>query len=122
MVTDDLLASLFDVERILVSYATVTDVAEINDARRRTLRRPTPSCNSKSALLCYTPSSPSPDDAGRAATPSPGTATSAATPTGIRMKNFRMEQIASDRIEGEMTYDMKVVAPDMGIFMANAVA
>ena len=33
VVTTDLLASLFDVERILVSYATVTDVAEINDAK-----------------------------------------------------------------------------------------
>ena len=41
---------------------------------------------------------------------------------GIRMKNFRMEPIAADRIEGEMTYDMRVVAKDMGIFLANAVA
>jgi hypothetical protein len=32
VVTTDLLASLFDVEKILVSYATVTDVAELNDA------------------------------------------------------------------------------------------
>jgi hypothetical protein len=38
------------------------------------------------------------------------------------MKNFRMEWIEADRIEGEMTYDMRVVAKDMGIFMANAVA
>jgi hypothetical protein len=41
---------------------------------------------------------------------------------GIRMKNFRMEPIAADRIEGEMTYDMRVVAKDMGIFLSNAVA
>jgi hypothetical protein len=41
---------------------------------------------------------------------------------GIRMSNFRMEHIRSDRIEGEMTYDMKVVSPDMGIYMASAVA
>jgi hypothetical protein len=33
-----------------------------------------------------------------------------------------MEHIAADRIEGEMTYDMKVVSPDMGIFLTSAVA
>ena len=33
-----------------------------------------------------------------------------------------MEPIAADRIEGEMTYDMRVVAKDMGIFLASAVA
>ena len=38
------------------------------------------------------------------------------------MKNFRMEHIASDRIEAEMTYDMKVVAEDMGIFLNTVVA
>ena len=41
---------------------------------------------------------------------------------GIRMKRFRMEHIAADRIEGEMTYDMKVVAKDMGMFIKNAVS
>ena len=33
-----------------------------------------------------------------------------------------MEHIASDRIEAEKTYDMKVVSPDMGIYLADAVA
>jgi hypothetical protein len=33
-----------------------------------------------------------------------------------------MEHIASDRIEGEMTYDMKVISPQCGIFMKSAVA
>jgi hypothetical protein len=77
--------------------------------------------NSKSALLCYTPSSPS------LMTPAAGYTFTwngylAGNAFGIRMKNFRMEWIEADRIEGEMTYDMRVVAKDMGIFMANAVA
>jgi hypothetical protein len=41
---------------------------------------------------------------------------------GTAMKRFRMEQIASERIEGEIAYDMKVTAPDMGTFFADAVA
>jgi len=33
-----------------------------------------------------------------------------------------MEHIASDRVEAEMTYDMKVVGSDLGVFLSNAVA
>ena len=83
IVTTDLIASLFDVEKILVSYATVTDVAELNDAKAQDAAATYGfMTNSKSALLCYTPSSPVPDDARRAATPSPGTATWPATASG----------------------------------------
>lgn len=122
VVTTDLLASLFDVEKVLVSYASVTDVAEQADGRSQdaaaTYRFMS---NSKSALLCYSPSSPS------LMTPAAGYTFTwngylAGNAYGIRMKNFRMEHIASDRIEGEMTYDMKVVSPDMGIFLSTAVA
>jgi hypothetical protein len=122
VVTTDLLASLFDVEKILVSYATVTDVAELNDAKAQdaaaTYRFMS---NSKSALLCYTPSSPS------LMTPAAGYTFTwngylAGNAYGIRMKNFRMEWIEADRIEGEMTYDMRVIAKDMGIFLASAVS
>ena len=41
---------------------------------------------------------------------------------GIRVKRFRMEHIASDRIEGETAYDHKVVAPELGYFWSGAVA
>lgn len=41
---------------------------------------------------------------------------------GTRVKRFRMEHLASDRIEAEMAYDMKVVATDLGAFFATAVA
>ena len=122
VVTTDLLASLFDVDKILVSYASVTDVAEQADSRSQdaaaTYRFMS---NSKSALLCYTPSAPS------LMTPAAGYIFTwngylAGNNYGIRMKNFRMEHIASDRIEGEMTYDMNVVAPEMGVFLSNATA
>lgn len=41
---------------------------------------------------------------------------------GIRVKNFRIEEIGSDRIEGEYAVDMKPVAPDLAVFYETAVA
>lgn len=40
---------------------------------------------------------------------------------GIRIKRFRMEEIESDRVEGETTWDQKLVAADLGYFWASAV-
>ena len=41
---------------------------------------------------------------------------------GIRIKRFRLERNASDRVEGEMAYDQKVVAADLGYMILNAVS
>lgn len=41
---------------------------------------------------------------------------------GNRVTTFYMEEIKSDRIEAEMAFDMKIVAPDTGTFFANAIA
>ena len=41
---------------------------------------------------------------------------------GMRIKRFRMEHLASDRIEGEMAYDFKVVATELGYMMNAAVS
>jgi hypothetical protein len=60
VVTTDLLASLFDVDKVLVSYASSTTVAESNDAAVQDAAATYSfMSNSKSALLCYTPSAPS---------------------------------------------------------------
>jgi hypothetical protein len=40
----------------------------------------------------------------------------------MRIKRFRMEHLASDRIEGEMAYDFKVVATELGYMMNAAVS
>lgn len=42
-----------------------------------------------------------------------------ATPSGQRIKRFRVEANAADRIEGEMAVDYKVVAPELGYFFSN---
>ena len=41
---------------------------------------------------------------------------------GSRIRQFRMEPIQSNRIEGEMAFDMKVVAPDVGVYFTAAVS
>lgn len=121
IVTEDLIASLFGVQKILVSYATFTQSPEFQDPATTEANASYSFIGGgKSALLAYAPSGPSVME------PSAGYTFTwngylGGNARGIRIKNFRMENIASDRIEGEMTYDMKVVAPDMGVFWSNAV-
>jgi hypothetical protein len=42
--------------------------------------------------------------------------------SGTRVKRFRMEELDSDRIEGESSYDHKVVAPELGAFLTNVLS
>jgi hypothetical protein len=74
----------------------------------------------KSALLAYAAPNPS------RLTPSAGYVFEwtglVGTARGSRIKKFRMEPIASDRIEVESAYDFKVVSTDLGVFFDGAVA
>ena len=45
-----------------------------------------------------------------------------ASPEGQRMLRFRMQHLRSDRIEGEMAYDQKVVADELGVFFSAVIA
>ena len=121
IVTTDLIAELFDVERIVVSYATLNSGPDIPDAKAQDaagvmnfISDPT------SALLLYTTKSPSlmQPTAGNIFTWNGYLGGNA---QGIRMSRFRQEAIRSDRIEGEFTYDMKVVCPDLGLFLKDVV-
>lgn len=40
---------------------------------------------------------------------------------GMRIRKFRMEEYASDRVEGEMAYDYKVTGPELGYLFTGAV-
>lgn len=115
IVTRALLASLFGVDRVLVASAinnTANEGAtESNDWI----------FNGKSALLCYSAPSPGLQQ------PSAGYTFSwnglfGAQGYGTRIKRFRMEHLASDRIEGEMAYTTKVVAPELGTFYSALVS
>lgn len=122
IVSTDLLATLFDVERILVSYATVASGPQIPDAKAQDAAATYGFiCDPNGVLLCYTPSSPS------LMQPAAGYTFTwngylNGNAQGIRMSRFRQEHIRSDRIEGEMTYDMRLISKDVGVFLANAVA
>lgn len=122
VLTEDLIASLVGVDKVIVAYATQTSVAQINDAVIQDAGATYSFISGgKTAFLGYSASGPS------LMTPTCGYTFSwkgylAGNSAGIRVKSFRMEHIAADRIEAEMTYDMKVVASDMGIFLNSVVA
>lgn len=121
IVTEDLIATLFNVEQLYTSYATVASGAQIPDAAAQDAGASYDFIsNSKSILLAYAPSGPS------LQTPSAGYTFTwngylGGNSQGIKVKRFRMEHIASDRVEAEMTYDMKVVCPDLGLFGTDVV-
>jgi hypothetical protein len=121
IVTTDLIATLFDVDQVMVSYASYTGVAEQADGRAQDDAATYQFiANDSAALLCYAPGSPS------LQTPSAGYTFTwngymGGNSRGIRIKRFRMEHIAADRVEGEMTYDMNIVSPDMGVFLSDVV-
>lgn len=122
IVTTDLIATLFDVDKVLVSYATAATGPQIPDAAAQDAAATFSFISDpNSALLVYTPSSPS------LMQPAAGYTFTwngylNGNGEGIRVKRFRMEHIASDRIEGEMTYDMRVISPDVGVFLSGIVA
>jgi hypothetical protein len=114
VVTEQLLASLFGVDRVLVAKAVkATNVEGETAAYSFT--------HGKNALLCY--SNPSPG----LLAPSAGyiftwTGVSGGLGTNIGISRFRMEQLKADRIEGQLAFDNKAVATDLGYFFSGAVA
>jgi len=113
VITADMLAKLFEVDRILISggvYATNNEGATGAYSF----------IASKGALLCY--SAPNPG----LLTPSAGYTFAWKGLSGMgystAIKNFRMEHLESDRIEGQSAFDCKIVAADLGAFFATAIA
>lgn len=114
LVTQDLLASLFEVDQFLVPFATRNTAAEGE----------TDSMNffyGKSALLMYTPSAPS------MMSPAAGytfswTGLIGGEAMGARIKKIREELKESDRIEGQMAFDMKLVCQDVGAYFKTVIS
>lgn len=121
VITEDLVASLFDVDRFLVSYATENTGEEYADPADTDTNANYQYLTTDDALLVYAAPRPS------LMQPSGGYTFTwngylAGNEQGIRIKRFRMENIASDRIEAEMTYDMKVVSPDCGTYIYDVLS
>lgn len=112
-INEAMLARYFGIDRLVVMqnvYASNNEGAAAVNAF----------IGGKSALLCYSTPSAS------VMTPTAGYTFAwrglVGSSGGMRMKRFRMENLESDRIEGQMAYDQKVIAPAMGYFLNGVVA
>ena len=113
-ITEDMMARLFGVDRILVAKAVYATNKEGATGAYSF-------AYGKAALLCYVAPSPG------LMTPSAGytfawTGVSAGLGAQIGVSKFRMEHLKSDRVEAEMAFDNKVIGSDLGYFFASAVA
>jgi len=114
IVTKDLLASLLELDEVLVGGA-IENTAEEGDTDALSF------IFGKNALVVYANPRPS------LLMPSGGytfswTGYLGAAPTGQRILRFRMQHLRSDRIEGEMAYDQKLVAAECGAFFSAPVS
>lgn len=113
-VTRDALAALFEVDRILVGSAIQNTAMEGATNSHSFIA-------GRHALLCHTASSPG------LMTPTAGytfvwNGYAGMGDGGLRIKRFRMEELAADRIEGELSYDMRTISSELGYFFSGIVA
>lgn len=112
--TAQLLASLFDVERVFVASSIVNTAKEGQTA--------TPAYNfGKSILMTYSAPSPS------LLAPSAGytfawNGVSEGAGLSVGTTQFRMEELKATRVESQMAWDNKVVGADLGVFVSGVVA
>lgn len=114
IITQDILAALFGVDKVLVPYGVVNTAGKGKAGSFSFI-------HGKHMLLVY--SAPNPG----LKTPTGGYTYTwkglfGAGAFGNRIKKFRMENLESDRIEGEMAFDQKVVSPALGIFFSGAIS
>lgn len=119
IVTRDLVAQLLEIDNILVADAV--EATNTDDEFSADVTPATAYLAGKAFWLGYSAKNP-----GRGV-PSAGYTFPwkgylGASAFGGRIKKFRMEAIACDRIEIEMAYDMKIVAPELGSFWSSAVS
>jgi hypothetical protein len=115
ILTTDILAALFEVDNVLVARSAFNSASEGATGVFDFI------VSSKSALLCYSNPRPS------ILTPSAGytfswTGYLGAGNAGNRIKTFRMEHLAADRIEAEMAFDSKLISADLGVFFISCIA
>ena len=113
-VSEDLLARLFNVDRVLVMAGVYNTAAEGATASYSQI-------GDRDALVCYTPEHPG------LMQPSAGYTMvwhgiSAGLGTSSAISRFRMEAEKADRIEIEAAWDTKIVSSALGYFLSNCVA
>lgn len=113
-ITAEMIARFLEIDRYMVSKASYNTAAEGATAVNAFVA-------GKHALLCHVAPSPG------LLTPSAGytfvwQGFTGASNVGVKIKNFRMENLESDRIEGSFAYDNKIVSADLGYFFESVVA
>lgn len=114
IMTTDLLASILEIDEVLVAKA-IEDTAGEGAASAHAY------VFGKDALLVYASKRPG------IKVPSAGytfawTGLLGSNAEGMTMSRFRMDALKSDRVEGEAAYDQKIVAPELGAFFSAVVA
>lgn len=114
VITADMLSKLFGVDRILVAMAVMATNVEGETAAYSFT-------HGKHALLAYVNPSPG------LLAPSAGyifawSGVSAGLGANVGISRMRIDLTKSDRIEGEVAFDNKIVATDLGYFFSGAVA
>ncbi len=113
IVNKDLLAAVLGVDEVLIAGGIENVAAEQATDDLQFIF-------GKSCLLCYAAPRPS------LMHPSAGytfswTGYLGASPQGMRMLRFRLEHLRSDRVEGEMAYNLKQVAPELGVYFDSVI-
>ncbi|MDD5229905.1 MAG: major capsid protein [Candidatus Marinimicrobia bacterium] len=114
IISQDLVAQVFGVQKILVMdavYNTGVEGAAVSMSQ----------VLGKYALLCYSAPNPS------LLAPTAGyifawSGYGGRNAYGITMTRLRNDMTKSDRVEGELAYDMKVISTDLGYLFSGAVA
>lgn len=112
-ITPDMLARIFEIDRVLVAMAVKATNVEGETAAYAF-------AHGKNALLTYVNPTPG------LLAPSAGyifawNGVSGRLGQNVGISRFRMEELKSDRIEGEIAFDDKVVGADLGYFFSGAV-
>lgn len=116
IVTPDLLAALFDVDRVVIAWAVKNSAAKGATENNSFIL-------GKGALLAYSAPRPALKTATAGYTFA-WTGLKGANAYGGTISRIEMPWLGqgTERIEGEMAYDMKVVASDLGTFFTDCVS
>lgn len=114
ILSEELLAALFGVEKLLVASVT-NDLSPEGEVQNMQY------LFSNAALLVYANPAPS------ILQPTGGYIFSwqglfGAGAQGNRISTFRMEQLKADRVEGEMAFSMNLVGADLGVYLTNVLS
>lgn len=121
-INQQLVARFFNIDKLLVAYASESGGPSIPDAKAQDAAATYNFiADPKSVLFGYSPAKPSKFE------PSAGytwnwSGYGAKNKSGLTIRQFREERIRSDRVEGEAAFDMKQVSTDCAVFLEDVVA